>query len=92
MVTSFVKICKRYAKVGRKEGKLHWKFVLTVTVHGPTHGDIKGEIIEQADRVSITEVCEALSIQKLWNCWKLMQVMLINIRKLKNYKSLHQTF
>ena len=35
MVTSFVKIGKRYVKVGRKEGKLHGTFVLTVTVHGP---------------------------------------------------------
>ena len=91
MATSFVKICKRYVKVGRKEGKLHGKFVLTVTVHrpflmkmkiDPTGGyhyhdevleyiraiaprDIKGEIREQAYRVSLTEFCEALSIQKL---------------------------
>ena len=28
-------------------------------------GDIKGEIREQAYRVSITEICETLSIQKL---------------------------
>ena len=62
MVTGFVKICKRYVKVGRKKGKLHKKFVLTVLeyIRATAHGDIKREIIEQVDRVSVTEFVKLL--------------------------------
>ena len=73
-------------------GGYHYPDEVLEYIRAIAPGDIKGEIREQAYHVSIAEFCEALSIQKLWNCWKLMQVMLINIRKLKNYKSLHQTF
>ena len=54
MVTSFVKIGKRYVEVGKKE------YIRAIAT-----GNIKGEIREQAYRVSITEICETLSIQKL---------------------------
>ena len=46
-------------------GGYHYPDEVLEYIRAMAHGDIKREIMEQADRISITEFCEALSIQKL---------------------------